>query len=281
MDWYAAQSDEAVRESRSWTDFLADMRAFYRPTDNPTLKNFKFRELQQGPEETFTAFCNRVALEAGHCSFKCTHGDCTAEDTATRDQIVIGTRYHHIREEALLKSWDLATLRTDGMKMESALKSGCEIGGEQVVNKLGKYSYKNTKSKPTSTINRNKPNKSCYRCGETFTTYSAHQPTCKGNNNTCSKCSTPGHLPSVCRKSSKINALHQVDGDSPSVASTKPAEEETKDTYSVNLFAIDIVDTDVPDGVQESVLPAIHNTDLLVVDASFRLGGPLFLWYGM
>ena len=112
QDWNAAQPDETLRENATWTLFKQYMQAFYKPTENPTLKNFHFRELQQGPQETFTAFANRVALEASHCSFKCTHADCSAEQTATRDQIVIGTHYQQIREEALLKSWDLTTLHT-------------------------------------------------------------------------------------------------------------------------------------------------------------------------
>ena len=83
-DWCAAQPDETARETSTWTSFIQQMREYYKPTDNSTLKNFKFRDLQQTQTETFTAFCNRVALEAGHCTFKCDHNDCTAEETATR-----------------------------------------------------------------------------------------------------------------------------------------------------------------------------------------------------
>ena len=144
QDWIAAQPTTDLREGATWTNFLEYMRTYYKPTENSTLKNFHFRDLVQGTEETFTAYCSRVAQEAAHCSFKCTHGDCTAEDTATRDQIIIGTHYTNIREEALMKSWDLPTLRSEGMKMESATKSGSEIGGERV-NRIGKYSHKNTK----------------------------------------------------------------------------------------------------------------------------------------
>jgi hypothetical protein len=35
-------------------------------------------------------------------------------------------------------SWDLATLRREGMRMESALRGGAEITGESV-NRLGKF----------------------------------------------------------------------------------------------------------------------------------------------
>ena len=74
-DWTAAQPDEALRNNATWQQFMKYVREFYKPTENPTLKNFHFREIQQSPKETFTAFANRVALEAGHCSFKCRHDD--------------------------------------------------------------------------------------------------------------------------------------------------------------------------------------------------------------
>ena len=47
----------------------------------------------------------------------------------------------NIREEALKKSWGLPTLRTEGMKMEIALKSAQEIASDSTtVSRLGKYS---------------------------------------------------------------------------------------------------------------------------------------------
>ena len=107
-----------MRKNRSkmkWDGFLAKMRVFYRPTENLTLKNYHFRQIVQHEEETFTAFCNRVDAEAKHCQLNCESGTCTAESTAIRDQIVIGTLNSTIREEALMKSWDLATLRREGM----------------------------------------------------------------------------------------------------------------------------------------------------------------------
>ena len=206
-DWLAAQPTEALRENATWTLFLQYMRAFYKPTEQPTLKNYQFRDVYQGPAESFTAYCSRVALEAGHCSFKCVHADCTAEETATRDQIVIGTRYQNIREEALLKSWNLPTLRTEGMKMESAMKGGTEIGGEDV-NRLGKYSHKNNKIRPPASTTKQKPrNNACYRCGEKYTNFRQHQSICKGLHNTCSNCSKPGHLPHVCRSKPSVKQV--------------------------------------------------------------------------
>ena len=39
-DWQAAQPDEIQRENSTWTEFLAAIRAYYKPTENATLKNF-------------------------------------------------------------------------------------------------------------------------------------------------------------------------------------------------------------------------------------------------
>ena len=105
--------------------------------------NYHFRAPSQTENETFPGFCNRVLKEAKHCVFKCSGAECTAEDIAIRYQIIIGTRENAIREEALKKSWDLNTVRREGMKMESAASSDAEIA----VNKLDKYLYQNIKKK--------------------------------------------------------------------------------------------------------------------------------------
>ena len=144
-DWKAAQllrTDDVKVEK--WDDFFDLMCEYYKPTENATLTNFQFRNLSQMPQEAFPAFCNRVVKEAKHCHFKCSHDDCTAEDTAIRDQIVIGTIHTSVRDEALKKSWTLAELKREGMQIESAERGGAEISGEGL-NKLGKYSYTNMK----------------------------------------------------------------------------------------------------------------------------------------
>ena len=102
--------------------------------ENQTLKIFHFREICQGPQESFPTFCNRVEREAKHCYFKCNNNECTGEETAIRDQIIIGTSNRDIREEALLRAWDLKALRNEGMKMESAQRSRIEISRESTIN---------------------------------------------------------------------------------------------------------------------------------------------------
>ena len=147
-DWEVAQPNEIARDNATWREFKDLMETFYKPTENLTLTNYQFRYLTQTINEPFPSFCNRVEKEAKSCAFKCRHGDCSAETTAIRDQIVIGTINTKIREEALLKSWDLATLRTEGMKIESASRGDAEISGDKgAVNKVGKYSFSNLKNK--------------------------------------------------------------------------------------------------------------------------------------
>ena len=80
---------------------MRKIQDFYKPTDNPTLKNFHFRALTQQDQESFPAFYNRVEKEARHCRFNCDNENCSEEKIEVRDQIVIGTHNNKIREEAL------------------------------------------------------------------------------------------------------------------------------------------------------------------------------------
>ena len=139
-DWAIAVPDETQRKNTSWTDFVKEMKEYYKPTENLPLKNFQFRSLSQDNEETFNAFCNRVEREAKHCQFKCSHEDCTAESIPVRDQIIFGITSHEIREEALRKSWELTELRKEGMRLENAVKGASQISSEVKVNFVGKYS---------------------------------------------------------------------------------------------------------------------------------------------
>ena len=119
------------------------------------LVNYHFRSLTQLEDETFHGFCNRVEKEAKSCYFCCQNPLCNADKIAIRDQVVIGTTNSKIREEALLKSWELGELRLEGMKIEAATRGESEIAASNTpvaVNKVGKYSYKSlrNKSKPQS-----------------------------------------------------------------------------------------------------------------------------------
>ena len=223
-DWKAAVPDEEERKRSSWQNFVIKMQAYYKPTENPTLKNFQFRSVVQGKAETFTAFCNRVEMEAIHCQFKCESEACTAQEIAVRDQIVIGTASDEIREEALKKSWTLATLRQEGMRMESASKGASQIAGDSDLNKIGKYSFKNTK-------NKNKPPQqpkkvSCFYCGMLAEKrdIAQHSRQCSAKNGTCSKCKVVGHSAKVC-KAEKPLAEVSVEG-----------SDEEELLYNVNIF---------------------------------------------
>ena len=112
-------------------------------------------------------------------------------------------------------------MRTEGMKMESACRGGAEFGGENV-NKVGKYSYKNTKHN----ISTGKSNKDRNHCVDRTSNLTQHRESCNGNNNKCTNCSKIGHLPSVCRSKDVKNV------------STANDEHDDTLTYNVNLFVI-------------------------------------------
>ena len=229
QDWKAAEPTEAERNC-TWTAFLTKMRTYYKPTENTTLRNFEFRSLTQLPAETFSAFSNRIEKEGKTCTFcECdATSDCNASEMAIRDQIVVGTNNEKIREQALLKSWKLAELRTEGMKLESASRGEEKLSHSSAVNKVGKYSYKNSSNEPKDRTT-SKSNKQCYRCGDPFS--GGHMRNCPELKARCSGCKKVGHYVAVC-KSKDVNATsstHQPEN---------LEEEDCEDTYTLNIWRV-------------------------------------------
>ena len=226
-DFKAAIPAEAERDLCNWPDFLKAMRQYYKPTVNSTLKNFQFRSLNQAADETFTAFCNRIVQEVRHCSFNCESPTCSAEETATHDQIIIGLEDDFIREEALKHSWSLRDLQANGMRLESASRGAAEIAGDSTVNKLGKYSYRNMKdenkkreSKAVPTLNRD-------FCGNNVATpIKQHIQQCQARSSKCSACGKMGHYARVCKSKTEIREVK------PDVNS------EDEDVYNICIFRI-------------------------------------------
>ena len=235
-DWEVAQDDQTSRRNADWIGFKETMEDFYKPTQNLTLTNYQFRSLVQQVNETFPSFCNRVEQEAKSCSFKCRHADCSAEATAIRDQIVIGTTNCKIREEALLRSWDLSTVRIEGMRLESATRGETEISGG-AVNRIGKYSYSNIKRNTrrsenvSDSLSRKTENSTiCFNCNEGFKGPAyKHNETCKARNNKCRLCSKLGHFPKYCRSYKEVK-----------YSETEQKGVEENDVYNVNIFKVGV-----------------------------------------
>ena len=235
-DWEIALQDETARVNATWNVFKTTMEIFYKPTENPTLNNYHFRSMSQQESESFASFCIRVEKEGKTCSFKCHHNDCSAETVAVRDQIIIGTTNSKIREEALLKSWDLNTLRTEGTKLESASKSDAEISGG-VVNRIGKYSFSSLKRNNNSdTMKRTQSSNSrssglvCFNCGEHFKGPAfKHNGECKAKNMKCNVCGKTGHVEKCCRRY-KVNH------------SEAEQDEVSNRIYNVNIFKVNVFD---------------------------------------
>ena len=202
-DWKIAEPDESSRKKASWQKFTAAMRKFYKPTENMTLKHYQFHSVTQGSDEVFTAFCNRVDKEAKHCSFKCKYDDCSVEQTVIRDQIIIGTHNDKIRQDALKESWDLKTIRANGMHIESAEGGACELSKENDLNKIGKYSRKqrNTDKIQGGQIQAQQhgQSKTCYFCACQVTgSIIQHVKFCKAKKSQCGSCGKMGHIEKAC-----------------------------------------------------------------------------------
>ena len=209
-DWKVAEQDESKRAKANWEYFKLKMQNYYKPTENLTLKNHQFRSLTQDTQESFPAFCNRV---------------CTAEDTAIRDQIIIGTTDAKIREEAVKNSWDLPKLRKEGMQIESATKGLEELNNENPINKMGKYSFKNIKQKK----NNSKP-RACYYCGQEIkSSVIDHIKNCRARSSKCNFCDAIGHYEVVCRKKKAINELKPENRG-------QSEDDEASGLYHMNIF---------------------------------------------
>ena len=251
-DWRMAKPEENLRKVAAWETFVHTMRQYYKPTENATLKNFHFRAITQLPHETFPAFCNRVNKEALHCQLKCNNEDCTAEEIAIRDQIVIGTHSNEIRDEALRKSWDLATLRKEGMQIESASRGGLEIAGEKI-DKMGKYSYQKMKDSKKKGKDEKPKTITCFNCGNKVSgSIIKHKETCPAKTANCNKCNRKGHFTKVC-KSKKVN---QAKAESEEGVQDDEGSDSDggSESYNVNLFRIKVANR-----VKPSFLPKEHS----------------------
>ena len=188
-------AQEKTRKNTQWKDFVEAMSAYYKPTENVTLKHFHVRSNIQKDGETFIAFCNRVLLEVKHCNFKC-----TAEDTAVRDQIIIGLKSNDICQEALKKPWDLDTLRREGMKMESVARAGAEINGEDIY-KIDAYSFKSLKERQNI---KEEISITCYNCGtKTSAPIKRHKVNCPVRSVKCCNCQRVGHFSKFLQEQKK------------------------------------------------------------------------------
>ena len=86
QDWKAAEPNEVLSRDCTWDYFLQKLRSYYKPTENPIIRNFEFRQLVQAKNETFSAFCNRVEAAGKTCTFCECDSDFSAEEYAICEQ---------------------------------------------------------------------------------------------------------------------------------------------------------------------------------------------------
>ena len=113
----------AKMKSADFDDMVKKLHDRYQPAQNQVLLHCQFHQLKQEPGEKIDAFINKICQHADKCAFKCTKASCTEKDqihkTLIRDQIIIGTNIASIRENALEKEHDLASLISTARKVEA------------------------------------------------------------------------------------------------------------------------------------------------------------------
>ena len=147
-----------------------------------------------------------------------------------RDQIVVGTSNDKIREKALFEGWNLASLRENGMRIESAVY-GKETISKTTIDRVGAYSYRNI-SKPPIDKQSNQPAshndspRKCYRCGDKFNT--GHMKKCRAVKAKCFNCNKIGHFTDVCKQKSIQVTDVALDN----------TEDTASETYRLNIWKI-------------------------------------------
>ena len=103
QDWKTAEPNEVLLSECTWGHFLKKLQSYYEPTKNPIIWNFDFRQKWR-KWETFSAFCNRVEAFGKTCTLCECNSDCSAEEYAIHDQIVIGRTNENICKKAMIKN---------------------------------------------------------------------------------------------------------------------------------------------------------------------------------
>ena len=218
------------------------MSEYYKSIENITLQQFHFRSNIQRDGQTFIACCNRVFLEAKHCSFKCASANCPAEDNAMGDQIVIGTKDNDIHQETLKRSWDLKTLKQEDMNIARADRVAAEINGDDIYI-MGTYPFKSMKNKRIQREDHqeDKSHKetsiTCYNCGnKTNFLVKKHKLNCPAQTSRCYNCNRIGHFRKFCKSTKDVR---KVDEKKRRNYFSKGIAKDTLDRYyNVSLFRI-------------------------------------------
>ena len=255
QDWKAAEPNDVLSRDCTWDYFLQKLRSYHKPTENPIIQNFEFRQLVQAKNETFSPFSNRVEAAGKTCTFCEYDSDRSAEEYAIRDQIVPGTTNENICEKAMIKNWKLAELRQKGMKYDSAAAGEEKISGCKV-NKVGVSSDQRIKNEKTKLST-----KKSYRCSSLFST--KHIKDCKALKGKCSNCNKIGHFAKV-RQQKNVN---RVDNTEEQQDVTQEATE--METYQLNIWNIQLSNnlpkfTAVKNNFKKNLLAINHLVKILI-----------------
>ena len=232
-------------KSADFDDMVKKLHDRYQPAQNQVLLQYHFHQLKQEPgEKKIDAFINKICQHADKCAFKYTNTSCTEKDqihkTLIRDQIIIGTNIASVRENALEKEHDLASLISTARKKIEATEEATKLIDSESpsssfhincvenedpqhtpVNTIGKrggkYSQKAHRRenfqdnfKPAQGANKIM---CCAGCGKSNCD---RGPNCAAKSAFCNACGKKGHFSAVCLKMVKgVSTIASIKQNSP------------------------------------------------------------------
>ena len=192
-------------ENDDYANICTKLETYFQPRKNITYERFKFKQARQEKDENIPSYITRLKNLALHCEFANT-------DEEVRDSVVATCNSNHLKKKYLSeKNLTLEKVLSMGKEYEAVLSQVQEMESKNAtdniedetvmkINKSGKYSHKkNFKS------HNNQSSKSCFKCGENFT--SGHLSICPAKGRKCYNCGKFDHLSKVCR--SRKQSYHQ------------------------------------------------------------------------
>ena len=200
----------------AYKDILEKIDKIYVKQVNKEYEKYLFQKINQGRDETFEAFVNRVRMGVVNCGY-------ADKDSEIKSRIIQGCYFDVLRREAFQGNWDLEKLISNGRSSEINKYQSKEMV-EQKHDSISAINYNNpsTHSKPISKsksnnylfVNKNEKKGEvkplitpCTFCGRKHQRGKQH---CPAFGRKCNKCGRLNHFANVCTSKAVSGETKQI-----------------------------------------------------------------------
>ena len=150
------------------------------------------------------------------------------------------------------------------MRLESVAKGASEISGEMKINRVGKYSFKNSKKKGAH--NSEGKSAACYFCGMAGPRQDilTHAKQCPAKSSLCSNCGKMGHYAKACKSERSVKSVQSASADDVGLVD--------ESLYNVNIFRVSDVESKPNDKLDDFKTQLLINNHLDTVLADTDAG---------